>query len=125
MASFAYRAIDDEGQMQRGNIDAMNSVDLELRLKRMGLELITFDSIKKSTMFADKRISRKELVTFCFHMDQLMRAGVPIIDALTDLRDSVENPAFRQIVGSLLEDIEGGLKLSEVTFLVNYIFNLT
>ena len=99
--------------MQRGNIDAMNAVDLELRLKRMGLELITFDSIKKSTMLAAKRISRKELVTFCFHMDQLMRAGVPIIDALTDLRDSVENPAFRQIVASLLEDIEGGLKLSE------------
>jgi len=99
--------------MQRGNIDAMNAVDLELRLKRMGLELITFDSIKKSAMLAAKRISRKELVTFCFHMDQLMRAGVPIIDALTDLRDSVENPAFRQIVASLLEDIEGGLKLSE------------
>ena len=99
--------------MQRGSIDAMNTVDLELRLKRMGLELITFESIKKSTMLAAKRISRKELVTFCFHMDQLMRAGVPIIDALTDLRDSVENPAFRQIVASLLEDIEGGLKLSE------------
>lgn len=99
--------------MQRGSIDAMNAVDLELRLKRMGLELITFESIKKSTMLAAKRISRKELVTFCFHMDQLMRAGVPIIDALTDLRDSVENPAFRQIVASLLEDIEGGLKLSE------------
>ena len=99
--------------MQRGNIDAMNAVDLELRLKRMGLELITFDSIKKSAMLAAKRISRKELVTFCFHMDQLMRAGVPIIDALTDLRDSVENPAFRQIVASLLEDIEGGLRLSE------------
>ena len=99
--------------MQRGSIDAMNAVDLELRLRRMGLELITFESIKKSTMLAAKRISRKELVTFCFHMDQLMRAGVPIIDALTDLRDSVENPAFRQIVASLLEDIEGGLKLSE------------
>lgn len=113
MASFAYRAIDEEGLMQRGSIDAMNAVDLELRLKRMGLELITFESIKKSTMLAAKRISRKELVTFCFHMDQLMRAGVPIIDALTDLRDSVENPAFRQIVASLLEDIEGGLKLSE------------
>ena len=107
MASFAYRAIDEEGQMQRGSIDAMNSVDLELRLKRMGLELITFESVKKSTMLAAKRISRKELVTFCFHMDQLMRAGVPIIDSLADLRDSVESPAFRQIVASLLEDIEG------------------
>ena len=113
MASFAYRAIDQEGLMQRGDVDALNVVDLELRLKRLGLELITFESIKKSTILSAKRISRKELVTFCFHLDQLMRAGVPIIDSLTDLRDSAENPAFKQIVGSLLEDIEGGLTLSE------------
>ena len=99
--------------MQRGDVDALNVVDLELRLKRLGLELITFESIKKSTILSAKRISRKELVTFCFHLDQLMRAGVPIIDSLTDLRDSAENPAFKQIVGSLLEDIEGGLTLSE------------
>ena len=112
MASFAYRAIDAEGDIQTGSIDAMNGVDLEMRLRRVGLDLITFDSVKKSTMMGAKRVTRKELITFCFHMDQLMRAGVPIIDALTDLRDSVENADFKQIVGSLLEDIEGGLTLS-------------
>ena len=112
MASFAYRAIDAGGDIQTGSIDAMNGVDLEMRLRRVGLDLITFESVKKSTMMGAKRITRKELITFCFHMDQLMRAGVPIIDALTDLRDSVENPDFKQIVGSLLEDIEGGLTLS-------------
>ena len=112
MASFAYRAIDAEGDIQTGSIDATNGVDLEMRLRRVGLDLITFDSVKKSTILGAKRITRKELITFCFHMDQLMRAGVPIIDALTDLRDSVENPDFKQIVGSLLEDIEGGLTLS-------------
>jgi type IV pilus assembly protein PilC len=113
VASFAYRAIDAEGRIQNGNVDAMNAVDLELRLRRMGLDLITFDAVKKSQLFGGARITRKELITFCFHLDQLMRAGVPIIDALADLRDSAENPAFRQIVGGLLEDIEGGLKLSE------------
>ncbi len=113
MATFAYRAIDEEGRIQNGNIDAVNGVDLELRLKRMGLDLIKFDSIKKSTLFGGPRITRKELITFCFHLDQLMRAGVPIIDALTDLRDSVDSPPFRQIVASLLEDIEGGLRLSD------------
>ena len=112
MASFAYRAIDAEGDIQTGSIDATNGVDLEMRLRRVGLDLITFESVKKSTILGAKRITRKELITFCFHMDQLMRAGVPIIDALTDLRDSVENPDFKQIVGSLLEDIEGGLTLS-------------
>ena len=113
MASFSYRAIDAAGQILSGSIDATNSVDLELRLRRMGLDLITFESIKKSALMRSSKVSRKELITFCFHMDQLMRAGVPIIEALSDLRDTVDNTGFRQIIASILEDIEGGLKLSD------------
>lgn len=113
MASFSYRAMDNAGQIMSGSADATNPVDLELRLKRLGLDLITFESIKKSAMMRSSKVSRKELITFCFHMDQLMRAGVPIIEALSDLRDTVDNPGFKQIIGSILEDIEGGLKLSD------------
>jgi type IV pilus assembly protein PilC len=58
-------------------------------------------------------VSRPELITFCFHLSQLLKAGVSIIEALTDLRDTVDNQGFRQVIASLLEDIGGGLKLSE------------
>ena len=105
--------MNEEGRVSSGNIDAINPVDLELRLKRMGLDLVTFDAVKKSTLFKGGRISRPELITFCFHLDQLIRSGVPIIEALTDLRDSVDNPVFKSTVAGLLEDIEGGKKLSE------------
>lgn len=113
MASYSYRAIDDAGRIASGNADAINPVDLEMRLRRLGLDLITFESIKKSTLMRTRRVSRKELITFCFHMDQLMRAGVPIIEALMDLRDTIENDGFKAIVASILEDVEGGLKLSD------------
>lgn len=113
MASYSYRAIDDSGRIASGNADAMNPVDLEMRLKRLGLDLITFESIKKSTLMRARRVTRKEIITFCFHMDQLMRAGVPIIEALLDLRDTIENDGFKAIVASVLEDVEGGLKLSD------------
>lgn len=113
MASYSYRAIDEAGSILSGNADAINPVDLEMRLKRLGLDLVTFQSIKKSTLMRTRRVTRKELITFCFHMDQLMRAGVPIIDALTDLRDTIENDGFKAIVASVLEDVEGGLKLSD------------
>lgn len=113
MASFSYRAVDQAGEIQSGSLDATNTIDLELRLKRMGLDLINFESIKKSALSSKRRVARKELITFCFHMDQLLRAGVPIIEALTDLRDTVEHPAFRSVVASILEDIEGGQRLSE------------
>lgn len=112
MALFAYRAMDEEGRLETGKMDAINPVDLELRLKRLGLDLITFDPLKKSMLTARARITRRELITFCFHLEQLIRAGVPIIEALTDLRDTVEG-GFRETVAGLLEDIEGGKKLSE------------
>jgi len=113
MALFAYRAVDADGRISSGNLDAVNAIDLELRLKRLGLDLVTFDAVKRSTARRTRHVSRTELITFCFHLSQLLNAGVNIIEALTDLRDTVDNPGFRQVIASLLEDIEGGLKLSE------------
>jgi type IV pilus assembly protein PilC len=113
VAIFAYRAVDADGRISSGNLDAVNAIDLELRLKRLGLDLVTFQSVKKSQAARSRRITRTELITFCFHLSQLLKAGVTIIEALTDLRDTVDNPGFRQVLAALLEDIEGGLTLSE------------
>jgi type IV pilus assembly protein PilC len=113
MALFTYRAIDEEGTVSSGSLDAINAIDLELRLKRLGFDLINFETVKKNTILRRRRVTRPELITFCFHLSQLLSAGVNIIEALTDLRDTVDTPSFRQVVASLLEDIEGGLKLSD------------
>jgi type IV pilus assembly protein PilC len=113
MALFAYRAVDADGRLSSGNLDAANAIDLELRLKRLGLDLVTFEGVKRSTAARTRRVSRTELITFCFHLAQLLKAGVNIVEALTDLRDTVDNPGFRQVIASLLEDIGGGLRLSE------------
>ncbi|HEX4763617.1 MAG TPA: type II secretion system F family protein [Usitatibacter sp.] len=113
MALFAYRAIDSDGRISSGNLDAANAIDLELRLKRLGLDLVTYEGVKRATAARTRHVTRPELITFCFHLSQLLKAGVSIIEALTDLRDTVDNPGFRQVIGSLLEDIGGGLKLSE------------
>jgi type IV pilus assembly protein PilC len=123
MALFAYRAVDSEGRINTGNLDAVNAIDLELRLKRLGLDLVTFDSVKRSTARRTRHVSRTELIAFCFHLSQLLKAGVNIIEALTDLRDTVDNPGFRQVIAALLEDIEGGLKLSEAMANHSYCFD--
>jgi type IV pilus assembly protein PilC len=123
VALFAYRAVDAEGRISTGNLDAANAIDLELRLKRLGLDLLTFDSVKRSVAARSRKVSRTELITFCFHLSQLLKAGVNIIEALTDLRDTVDNAGFRQVIAALLEDIEGGLKLSEAMAHHSYCFD--
>ncbi len=92
---FDYKAVSMEGRMVFGRIDAINLVDLEMRLKRMDLDLVTGRPIDRHTLFGSRKIPRPELINFCFHLDQLARAGVPILEGLADLRDSIENPRFR------------------------------
>lgn len=112
MPLHAYKAMDQTGKVVRGNMDALNLVDLEMRLKRMGLDLIDGVPIKRGG-FGGYRIGRRELIAFCFHLDQLVRAGVPIIDSLADLRDSIDNPRFREVLADLIERVEGGKTLSQ------------
>jgi type IV pilus assembly protein PilC len=112
MSLYAYKAMDSNGRMVLGRMDAINAVDLEMRLKRMGLDLINGDPVKQGG-FGGARITRRELITFCFHLEQLSRASVPIIECLDDLRDSQENPRFREVLADLIESVEGGKTLSQ------------
>jgi type IV pilus assembly protein PilC len=123
VALFAYRAIDDQGRMSTGSLDASNAIDLELRLRRLGLDLVTHESVKRTVAMRTRRVTRAELITFCFHLSQLLKAGVNIIEALTDLRDTVDNEGFRQVVAGIIEDIEGGQKLSEAMANHPYVFD--
>jgi type IV pilus assembly protein PilC len=111
MALFNYKAIDANGKAILGQIDALNVVDLELRLKRMGLDLVVGGPTKRVMGFG-RGVKRPELINFCFHLEQLSSSGVPIVEGLTDLRDSVENPRFREVISGLIEGIQGGQNLS-------------
>jgi type IV pilus assembly protein PilC len=113
MAQFAYRAMDAKGRIARGHLDAVNSMDLEMRLRRMNLDLIRFSAAGPKARLLKGGIGRRELINFCFHLEQLFRSGVPIIEALTDLRDSVNHPQFREVLANVIESIEGGKRLSE------------
>ncbi len=114
MATFNYKAIDQAGRHAQGQIDALNEVDLELRLERMGLDLITFrSSTKSSNSFAKNRVSNRDLVMFCFQLEQLTSAGVPILEGLNDLRESTQNLYFQKVLGAIAGEVEGGKMLSQ------------
>lgn len=114
MALFNYKAVDSRGRKHSGQLDAANEVDLENRLSRMGMDLITGKMIEdKRVIGRTGKVRRIDLINFCFHMEQLTRSGVSILEGLVDLRDSVEQPSFRRVIAQVIEDIESGYKLSE------------
>jgi len=97
-----------------GRIDAVNLFDLEQRLSRMELDLVAgAPASDMSRLFGGGKVTRQDLINFCFHLEQLATAGVPLVEGLTDLRDSVENPRFREIVSGLIESIQGGHSLTQ------------
>lgn len=115
MSSFEYKAIDKTGQPARGGLDAVNEVDLELRLRRMGLDLITCKQVDRQTsaVASGGSITRQDLINFCFDMEQMVRSGIPIIDGLRDMRDTIESPRFREVLTIMTEDMEAGNVLSQ------------
>ena len=113
MTMYAYRAINKLGQRRTGLQDASNLVDLEMRLRRTGLDLINGKIAKKNRFATGVTVTRRELITFFFNMEQLTNAGVPLLECLADMRDTLSNPLLREIVASLIENIEGGMSLSK------------
>jgi type IV pilus assembly protein PilC len=113
MALYAYKAMNTSGRNVVGRLEAINLIDLEMRLKRMDLDFINGDTVKQGGLMNRAKITRPELINFCFHLEQLARAGVSLIESLTDLRDSIENPRFREIIAGMVESIEGGKTLSQ------------
>ena len=114
MALYTYKAIDANGKSVLGRIDAGNVFDLEQRLSRMGLDLVSgAPTAQKSRLVGGSGVGRQDLINFCFHLEQLASAGVPLVEGLIDLRESVDNLRFREVVGGLVETIEGGKSLSQ------------
>ncbi len=88
-------------------------VDLELRLKRNGLDLIQGRLYTKKSFFGVRKIRRPDLITFFFNLDQLFRSGVPLLECLNDLHDSMDDPQFRKIIAAMIASIESGSTLSQ------------
>ena len=114
MPLYTYKAVDGAGKNVLGRAEAVNVFDLEQRLARMGLDLISgAPSSQRSRFIGGGKIKRQDLINFCFHLEQLTSAGVPVIEGLVDLRDSLDNPRLREVVSGMIEAIGGGRNLSQ------------
>ncbi len=112
MPLMQYKAMNERGKVSLGRMEAVNEADLEVRLRRMGLDLINFTAAKAKSG-SGRKVPRRDVISFCMQLEQLISSGVPLIEGLQDLRDSVEDRKLRDIVAGMVESIEGGATLSE------------
>ncbi len=113
MTNYFYKAVNQSGQVVKRHIDAVNETDLELRISAMDLELIGFKACKSTQLRTKNQIRPKELITVTLHIQQLLNAGVPILDALRDLRDSAGCLRVKDVISGIIEGISSGQTFSQ------------
>lgn len=113
MPEFSYKAIDGFGKIHTGVLQAKSDFDVEYRLENQGFDLISCKPFKRRRFRLGRGvIPRRELINMVFHLEQLVASGVPLIEGLTDLRDSVTDTYFRDVLAGIVEAIEGGSNFS-------------
>lgn len=123
MRYFKYKAIDSAGCVQRGCISAMNQADADCRLGTRGLELIFCRPSRSIRLSNRSSVSRKQLIDFTFHLQQMVEAGVPLIESLKEYRDSADHKQIRDSVSQVVDQIESGSSLSSACAAQPMVFN--
>ncbi len=125
MNSYRYRAINEAGKYVNSKIMAENPGDLAALLRDMKLELISYKIEKQQLSFFQSKIKPKDLITIFVHLEQLSNAGISIIDAISDLKETADTPQIKNLMQELHESIKNGSLFSESLAKHPDIFNHT
>ncbi len=113
MSLYSYSAVDPRGKKVSGKITAVNELDLDSRLQGMGLMLLKSKDVSRERSLIKGKVRPRELIVMCIHMEQLERAGVPLMDSIADLRDTTESNALRDLMTEIFEAVKTGSMFSQ------------
>src|SRR3972149_7065742 len=118
MAFYSYTAVNSDGALIRGAMEGSDPETVSNAIASSGLYLITLrklsrfsSSIRKFTLM--RSIKRTDIVEFAKNLSVMLRSGIPILTALSDIADGMENKYFQQIIFSIRRKIEFGSSFSE------------
>ncbi len=125
MPLYKYRAMNQSGRNVSGTLNAVNVMDLESNLRVMGLDLIRHGEVRQSkvTTFLQKKITNDDMVQLCIHLQQLDRAGVPLLDALNDVREATDSGRLQDILSEVVKNVSDGMYLSRALEMHPRVFN--
>ncbi len=113
MATYQYSAMNETGKTVKGEMTAESEIDLEARLKELKLDLISSAVAKQKRGGFFNAVTANDLIILCLHMEQLSRAGVPLLEAIADVRDSTDSTRLRDIMAGVFEEVKNGSQFSE------------
>jgi type IV pilus assembly protein PilC len=109
---YRYRAVNEINEVVKGELTALHLPDVQAQIAASGLMLISATEVKRRTIRLSG-LPARELINLLFHMHMLLRAGVPLITALQDLRDGADSAELRQVAASLMDRIQNGSTLAD------------
>ncbi|MBI5641418.1 MAG: type II secretion system F family protein [Nitrospirae bacterium] len=118
MPFYSYKAVDREGAFIKGVIEADDMESAYSSVASSGLSVIGMKQSSAlvasvSAKFLVRKIRRKEIIEFSNNLAVMLRAGIPLLTALTDLADTADNRYFKQHINSIRSLIEFGSRFSE------------
>lgn len=120
MPLFFYKARNPRGDAVQGRLEATSADAVANQLLNSGVTPIDIVEAqpRKDVLFelrqrlASRHPTLDDLILFSRQMYTLMRAGVPIIRALTGLAENLRNPRFAGILRDLVASLESGRDLT-------------
>ena len=113
MTNYFYKAVNQSGRVVKRHINAVSDSDFESQIDALKLDLISFKICKLRRSRTKNQIRPKELITITLHIQQLLNAGLPILDVLKDLRNSTSCIGVKDITTGLIDGISSGQTFSQ------------
>jgi type IV pilus assembly protein PilC len=115
---FDYKARTKNGELQVGNVEAVNKETATQILLSHGLFILSIEPIKESkwyTRFVDffERVKINDLMIFTRQFATLLTSQVPIADSLRNLYEQTSKPVLKQVIIEISTDIDAGFSLSQ------------
>lgn len=117
MPSFRYEAIDENGEIVRGRMQAETESQVMERLAEAKQRVIYIgeerEERKGGLALRVGKVKDRDLLVFTRQFATLLKAGVPIIRSLDSLRAQTVNPRLKEIIQEIRNDVVGGMGLAD------------
>lgn len=118
MPAFQYRGRNQRGEAVKGTLDGASAdavaaqlfnsgvIPVDISLARAGDDVL---AALPSLRIGGDKVHSVDVMLFSRQMHTLLKAGVPILQALRGLRESSQNPAMSTVITRIAESLDSGL----------------